>query len=221
MTPPANAPTAVTFYFDPGCPWTWLSAGWLVDVAARRDLTVRWRTFSLALLHEGTPVPPQLDTPEHRAGKAVAGQALRVVQAAADVGDDAAAGRFYLEFGRRFHGSGVDPDVARVAAAAEAAGATPLLEAAADPALDGAIAASLETALDLAGPDIGSPVLHVDGSPRAFFGPIVSPAPTGEEALRLWDALLVLTTTPSFFELKRGRSGRASDEDLRAAGRTG
>jgi hypothetical protein len=107
-----------------------------------------------------------------------------------------------------------------VAAAAEAAGATPLLEAAADPALDGAIAASLEAALDLAGPDIGSPVLHVEGSPRAYFGPIVSPAPTGDEALRLWDALLVLATSPSFFELKRGRSGRASDQDLQAAGRT-
>ena len=221
MTPPADAPTAVTFYVDPGCPWTWLSAGWLAEVAAQRDLTVRWRTFSLALLNEGRPVPPQLDTPEHRAGRAVAGQALRVLQAAADVGDDAAAGRFYLEFGRRFHGSGVHPDVAMVTAAAEAAGATPLLEAANDPGLDGAIAASLETALDLAGPDIGSPVLHVDGSPRAFFGPIVSPAPTGEEALRLWDAIVVLTTSPSFFEIKRGRSGRASDDDLEAAGRAG
>ena len=221
MTPPADAPTGVTFYVDPGCPWTWLSAGWLVDVAARRDLTVRWRTFSLALLHEGEPVPPRFDTPEHRAGKAVAGQALRVVQAAADAGDDAAAGRFYREFGQRFHGSGVTPDVAMVAAAAEAAGAMPLLETAADPGLDGAIAASLETALDLAGPDIGSPVLHVDGSERGFFGPIVSPAPTGEEALRLWDAIVVLTSSPSFFELKRGRSGRAADEDLQAAGRTG
>ena len=221
MTPPADAPTAVTFYLDPGCPWTWLSAGWLLDVAAQRDLTVRWRTFSLAMLHEGRPVPPQFDTPEHRAGKAVAGQALRVVQAAADAGDDAAGGRFYLEFGRRFHGSGAHPDVAMVADAAEAAGAMPMLEAAADPGLDGAIAASLQTALDLAGPDIGSPVLHVDGTSRGFFGPIVSPAPTGEEALRLWDAIVVLSTSPSFFEIKRGRSGKASDEDLQAAGRTG
>lgn len=221
MTPPADRPTAVTFYVDPGCPWTWLSAGWLADVAAQRDLTVRWRTFSLALLHEGRPVPPQFDTPEHRAGKAVAGQALRVLQAAADAGDDAAAGRFYVEFGRRFHGSGAHPDIAMVTAAAEAAGATALLEAAADPDLDAAIDASLQAALALAGPDIGSPVLHVDGSERGLFGPIVSPAPTGEEALRLWDAVVVLTTSPSFFEIKRGRSGPASDEDLQAAGRTG
>lgn len=213
----ASTPTGATFYFDPGCPWTWLTARWLLEAGAARDLELRWRTFSLAVLNGGAPVPPQGATPASRPGTAVAGQALRVVEAAVAEGDDAAAGRFYAEFGQRFHAPGAERSLALVAEAADAAGVTSLLERSDDPALDDRIVASLEEGVRLAGPDIGSPVLHVDGTDRGLFGPIVSPAPAGEEAGRLWDAVVALTAVPSFFEIKHGRPGPPGREAMEAA----
>ncbi len=169
--------TGVTFYFDPGCPWTWLSSRWLVAAAQERDLDIRWRTFSLALLNKDKTPPAFLDTPEMRAKTALAAQALRVVEATVVAGDNDGAGRFYTEFGTRFYVKGSEP-----------------------------CAEMLEEAQSLSGPDVGSPVLHVDGAERGTFGPIVSPSPTGEEAGRLWDAVVALQGIGSFFELKRGRS---------------
>lgn len=197
----------VTFYFDPVCPWTWATSRWLVAVGQQRDLAIRWRTFSLAVMNKDQPLPAFLDTPEFRVKIALAGQALKVVEAAVAAGDDEAAGRFYTEWGSRFHEAEEEPTPALLEAAAGAAGVTHLLAATDDDGLDAATAASLEEALRLAGPDIGSPVLHLSGAERGTFGPIVSPPPAGEEALRLWDAVVSLSTVGSFYELKRGRSG--------------
>lgn len=200
-------PTTVDFYLDPGCPWTWLTSRWLVDVADERDLQVRWRPFSLALLNAGRPLPPHLDTPAFRERTATAGRALRVITALGQAGEDATAGRFYTEFGRRFHdgeeATGDDPVVAAATAAGVGAGVT---EAAASDEVDTVVASDLEEALALAGPDIGSPVLRIDGARRGFHGPIVSPRITGEAGTRLFDAIAVLQAEPALFELKRGRS---------------
>lgn len=198
--------TGVTFYFDPGCPWTWLSSRWLMAAAQERDLDIRWRTFSLALLNKGKTPPAFLDTPDMRAKMALAAQALKVVEAAVVAGDNDGAGRFYTEFGTRFHVKGGEPSTEMLEESAAAAGVTHLVAMIDDPDIEAAVARSLEEAQSLSGPDVGSPVLHVDGAERGTFGPIVSPSPTGEEAGRLWDAVVALQGIGSFFELKRGRS---------------
>lgn len=205
MAGAGNRP-GVTFYFDPGCPWTWLTSRWLVSAAAERSLDIRWRTFSLALLNEDKPVPAFLDTPELKAKLGLAKRGLRVVDAALADDDNEAAGRFYTELGTRLHVAGHEPGEPMLVEAAAAAGVSHLLASLDDPALDVAAAGSLAEALRLAGPDIGSPVLHLDGAERGTFGPIVSPSPTGEEAGRLWDAVAALSAIGSFFELKQGRS---------------
>lgn len=202
----ATGRTGVTFYFDPGCPWTWMTSRWLVAAAQERALAIRWRTFSLGLLNEDGPLPPFLDTPEMRAKTALAARALRVVDAAVTQGDNDAAGRFYTEFGTRFFESGQPPSDEMLDAAVEAADVGDLVRSADDTRLDAAAAESLAEAQRLAGPGIGSPVLHLDGSERGTFGPIVSPPPAGEEAGRLWDAVVGLEKIGSFYELKRGRT---------------
>lgn len=201
-----ETPTGATFFFDPVCPWTWMTSRWLVAAARERSLDIRWRTFSLALLNQDRPLPPFLDTPEMRAKMDLAARALRVVDAAVIQGDNEAAGRFYTEFGTRFHQSGEPTADGMLDAAVEAAGVGDLVGAADGARLDTTAAESLAEAIRLAGPDIGSPVLHLDGAGRATFGPIVSPPPAGEEAGRLWDAVVGLSEIGSFYELKRGRS---------------
>jgi hypothetical protein len=184
-----------------------MTSRWLVAAAGERGFDVQWRTFSLGLLNAGQPLPAFLDTPEFKARMALAALALRVVQVAVGRGDNEAAGRFYAEWGTRFHEEGREPTPALLQEVAAAAGVTDLLAEVDDPAVDSAVAESLAEALRLAGPDVGSPVLHVDGAERGSFGPIVSPPPTGAAAGELWDAVVVLQRTGSFYELKRGRSG--------------
>lgn len=183
-----------------------MTSRWLVAAAQERGFEIRWRSFSLGLLNKGKPVPAFLDTPEFRAKLGLAARALRVVEAALARGDNEAAGRFYAEWGTRFHEDGREPTPELLAEVAEAAGVTDLLDGADDPAIDAALADSLAEALRLAGPDVGSPVLHVTDAERGAFGPIVSPPPQGEDAARLWDAVVALQRTGSFYELKRGRS---------------
>jgi len=183
-----------------------MTSRWLVAAARERSLDIRWRTFSLALLNKDRPLPPFLDTPEMRAKMGLAARALRVIDAAVTQSDNEAAGRFYTEFGTRFHESGQPPDDGMLDAAVEAAGVSDLVGSADSSRLDTAAAESLAEALRLAGPDIGSPVLHLNGAQRGTFGPIVSPPPAGEEAGRLWDVVAGLSEIGSFYELKRGRT---------------
>ena len=199
--------TTVDFYLNPGCPRTWLTSRWLVDVATERDLQVRWRPFSLALLNAGRPVPSHLDTPAFRERSETAGRALRIIAALGRAGEHEAAGRFYTEFGWRFRDgeeAGGDDPVLEAATAAGVGAAVPGASDAAE--VDAVVAAGLEEALALAGPDVGSPVLRIDGAGRGFHGPIMSPRTGGEAATRLFDAIAVLQGQPALFEIKRGRS---------------
>lgn len=199
----------VSFYFDAMCPWTWMSSRWLVDVAGQRDLAITWRTFSLPLLNEGQPIPPELlaavpDLPERLAlGTGV----LRMAEALRDAGRNDDIGAFYTECGQRFHVEAQPPERSVLEAAAAAAGVEDQLAAVEDEAWDAHLRASLDEAVALAGPDVGSPVLSLEGNRRGGFGPIVSPPPVGEDAGRLWDAVVTLHSLPSFYEVKRGRSG--------------
>ncbi len=191
-----------------------MTSRWLVAAAQVRDVDIRWRTFSLELLNKDRPLPAFLDTPEFKAKQALAGRALRVIQVAVSAGDNDAAARFYAEWGTQFHVAGREPTAELLDEIASAAGVTELVARVDDPGVEPAMAESLAEAVGLAGPDVGSPVLHIhdvgrhiDGADRGLFGPIVSPAPTGEEAARLWDAVVALQGMTTFYELKRGRSG--------------
>lgn len=193
----------VDAFVDPGCPWTWVTSRWIDDVARQRSFLVRWRPFSLALLNQGRPVPERFDTPEFRERMGIARQALRELTRLGEQGEHEVAGRFYAEFGRRFHDgeeAGGDP----VAAAIDASGAAAVGDAPGD--IDEAIERRLAEALALAGPDIGSPVIRIGERERGLHGPILGRRLQGERALAVFDAITALHEDGDFFEVKRGRS---------------
>ena len=188
-----------TFYFDPLCPWTWTTSRWLLTVAPVRGVSLRWRAFSLAILNGGTP-PEQ-----YRAPMEASAQALRLVEAlAADHRYDD-SGRFYTELGARSHQTGAVLTADSVLAAAEAAGLPDAKRILDDPAWDEAVRESHESAMTAAGPDIGSPVLVLDGTERGLHGPILGREPDEAESVRIWDAVVSLLQSSAFFEVKRGR----------------
>lgn len=188
-----------TYFFDPACPFTWRTSRWLVGVAPERGVTLRWRAFSLAILNgDGIPdaYKPMMDA---------SSRALRLVEALHADGRDDAAGTFYTELGTRTFEAGApisDELVDAAAAAAEIEDAARVLD---DPSWDESVRASHEEAFASAGPDIGSPVLTVDGAGRGVHGPIIGDPPGRDEALAIWDALVPLARSSTFFEIKRGR----------------
>ena len=183
-------------WFDATCPWTWATSRWLVPSAAARGADIRWHPFSLTLEND-SPVGPAL-------------RALRVV-AAVRREDAAAVGPLYTELGRRIHHDGEKADE-DLGAALAAVGLEPELAGAAqDPALDEVIRASMAEAKALVGDDVGIPVVAIDdGDGRvAASGPILCAMPSGDEALRLFDAWVATLRVPGFAELKRTRTGPA------------
>jgi predicted DsbA family dithiol-disulfide isomerase len=190
-----------TFYFDPTCPFTWRTARWLTGVAAERDVSVSWRAFSLALLNgDGAAA-------DFRERLAASTRALRLVEALAADGrhDDVAA--FYTEMGNRTFEAGTTLTDDIVLAAAEAAGVEDPQRILDDESWDESVRASHDRAFRTAGPDVGSPVLAIDGAPRGVHGPILdlNSTPGREEALAIWDAVVPLARSGVFVELKRGR----------------
>jgi predicted DsbA family dithiol-disulfide isomerase len=189
-----------TFFFDPACPFTWRTSRWLVGVAPERDVTVHWRAFSLSILN-GDNVPD-----EYKPMMLASSRALRLVEALrADHRDDT-VGTFYTELGNRTFEAGAPLTDDIVTAAAEAAGVADAKTVLDDESWDSAVRESHELAFGSAGPDIGSPVLMIEGAGRGVHGPIIDEPPAREEALRIWDAVVPLIRSDTFFELKRGRS---------------
>ncbi|MFJ4276000.1 DsbA family protein [Streptomyces coelicoflavus] len=196
-------PTTVDFWFDPTCPWAWLTSRWVLEVARLRPLEIRWHLMSLTVLNEG-----RTDLPErwHR-DLSVRMEAVRVCAAAEEAYGPGVLGGLYTELGTRFHLEGAPKEHATYAAALTAAGLDPrLADAAGSGAHDAAVRASHQDAVDRVGTDVGTPVVAVGDV--AFFGPVVSPAPRGEAATRLWDGVLAVAATDGFFELKRTRTGK-------------
>ena len=182
--------TSLDFFFDPGCPWTWRTSRWVIDVAARRDVDVRWRAYSLDLKNEAGPTTAQ--------------GALRVVEAVwADHGDGP-IGRLYTEVGARFHDRG-DSSLDALAGALHAAGLDAgYLAAAHDERWDAEIRWSMDEAIGVVGDDVGVPILVLDGE-VGLCGPVMDPAPAGAAAAELWDHVVALARTPGFYELERTR----------------
>ncbi|BCJ50780.1 thioredoxin-like reductase [Actinoplanes sp. NBRC 14428] len=189
-----------TYFFDPACPFTWRTSRWLVAVAAERGVTLRWRAFSLSILN-GDNAPERF-----RPMMAASAKALRLVEALrADHRDDDIA-VFYTGLGTRTHDAGEPLTDDIVVQAAEAAGVADPKAVLDDDSWDEAVRESHELAFGSAGPDIGSPVLLVEGATRGVHGPIIGEVPEREEALAIWDAVVPLARSATFFELKRGRS---------------
>ncbi|MDK1474423.1 DsbA family protein [Streptomyces sp. 549] len=198
--------TPADFWFDPLCPWAWMTSRWMLEVEKVRPVEVRWHVMSLAVLNED-----RLDElPEHY-GELMrsAWGPVRVCVAAEQKYGSEVLGPLYTELGTRVHPQGQPLDRATIEAALEAAGLDGSLAGAMDSEeFDDALRASHRAGIDLVGQDVGTPVIAVpgsDGEQIAFFGPVVTPAPRGEAAGRLWDGTLLVASTPGFYEIKRTR----------------
>lgn len=192
------------FWFDPMCPWAWMTSRWMLEVERVRDVTVRWHVMSLAVLNDGREVPAEyLEFMRH------AWKPVRVIIAAQQQHGDSVVLSLYSAMGERFHPGG-RKDVDEVIAESLASVGLPAeLAAVGDSdSVDAELRASHARGIGLVGTDVGTPVIAVpgaDGELIGFFGPVVTPAPKGEQAGRLWDGVLLVAGTPGFFELKRSR----------------
>ena len=190
----------VEMWFDPLCPWAWMTSRWLMEVEQVRDIEVTWSQMSLSVLNEGRDLPEEyLDLMER--GWAP----VRVIAAARAAHGDEVTKPLYDAIGTRIHlQEQSDFRVAIAEALAEVGLPAELIEAADSEEHDAFLRESHDRAIGLVGDDVGTPVISVGDV--AFFGPVVSPAPKGEEAGRLWDGCVLVAGTDGFFELKRSRT---------------
>lgn len=187
-------------WFDPMCPWAWMTSRWLMEVAEQRDIDLTWSVMSLAVLNEDK----DLDD-DYRAWNDRAWGPVRVIIAAREQHGEDVVKKLYDAFGTRIHlGEMKDLDAVVRESLAEVGLPAELAEAAHQDTYDAALRASHERAIDLVGDEVGTPVISVNGV--SFFGPVVTPAPKGEDALRLFDGCVLVAGTPGFFELKRTRT---------------
>jgi len=194
----------VDLWFDPLCPWAWLTSRWLLAAADVRPLRPRFRVMSLAVLNEGRELPA-----DYRQFLDEAWGPVRVAVAVEESAGADALGRFYTELGTRFHNRALPREPSTLAEALTATGLpATLADAAGDSAYDDRVRASHQDGISRVGTEVGTPVISVGAV--AFFGPVVTPAPTGEAAGRLWDGVRLVAETDGFFELKRTRDREPS-----------
>jgi protein-disulfide isomerase-like protein with CxxC motif len=197
------------FWFDPLCPWAWITSRWMLEVEQVRDIRTNWHVMSLAILNadrEGL-------SDEYKERMARAKGPVRVCIAAEQTKGSDILGPLYTAIGQRIHVLGWGRDEAQrdkilPEALSELGLPASLLDAAHSEEYDEALAASHYAGMEPVGNDVGTPVIHYNR--LAIFGPVVTPAPKGEAAGRLWDGVLLCTGTEGFYELKRTRDQRPS-----------
>ena len=203
MTADAQDREDMQFWFDPLCPWAWITSRWMLEVEKVRPVRVNWRIMSLAYLnlvqHEGKGL-----SEEYQERMSKAWGPVRVCAAAAADAGPAVLGPLYTAIGTRFHNQGRRDDPAVIPEALQEAGLPVWLADAAETAeFDDVIKKSHHEAFDEVGLDVGTPVVRIRG--KALFGPVITPAPKGEAAGELWDGLVLVSKADGFFELKRSR----------------
>lgn len=195
----------VDMWFDPMCPWAWITSRWLLEAEQVRGLDVRFHVMSLSVLNAGR------DLPEEYARMLATGWGpVRVCIAAEQAHGNKVLRDLYTALGTRIHLGRQERGQQLYVDALTDVGLDPALAAAADVTdYDEALTASHNAGMKPVGTDVGTPVIHapgpVPGERVAFFGPVVTPAPKGEAAGRLWDGVLLVAGTPGFYELKRSR----------------
>jgi Mycothiol-dependent nitroreductase Rv2466c len=208
MTADAQDREDMQFWFDPLCPWAWITSRWMLEVENVRPVRVDWRIMSLAYLnlvqHEGKGLNEEYQERMSRAWGPV-----RVCAAAAADAGPGILGPLYTAIGTRFHNQGRRDDPAVLPEALQEVGLPDwLVDAAETTEFDDAIKKSHHEAFDEVGLDVGTPVVRIRG--KALFGPVITPAPKGEAAGELWDGLVLVSKADGFFELKRSRDRRPS-----------
>jgi protein-disulfide isomerase-like protein with CxxC motif len=191
--------TPVSFWFDPMCPWAWVTSRWLLEVEQVRPIAPSFHVMSLAYLNQDKDVPDS-----YRAKLEPAWGPVRVAIAAAQAEGDQILLPLYTALGNRIHLEGRQIDRRLIEESLEEVGLPVALAEAADTAAyDDDLKKSHHAGMDQVGMEVGTPVISVDD--MAFFGPVVTPAPKGEAAGRLWDGVLLVAGTPGFYEIKRTR----------------
>jgi 2-hydroxychromene-2-carboxylate isomerase len=193
------------FWFDPLCPWAWITSRWMLEVEKVRPVDTHWHVMSLAELNSGRD---EL-TDDYKQRMKAAWGPVRVCTAAAQLKGDDILGPLYTALGTRFHNQKLPRERETIVDALAEVGLPESLADAMDSTeYDEALKKSHEAGIDQVGLDVGTPIISVGG--HAIFGPVVTPIPRGEAAGRLWDGVLLVVGTDGFFELKRSRDRRPS-----------